>query len=107
MATFYFTFGCGQPFANRFIKFEASDYGVARLKMCERFGQRWAFQYTAEDFSGQPERYGLTELVLCRRCDEDYGRIEEATEDYHGEPICAGCYDSIGESQDARAAEEC
>lgn len=44
--------------------------------------------------------------MLCSRCEERYDRAREATEDYHGEPLCAGCHDSIGESQDAYAAEE-
>lgn len=103
---FYFTFGSGQPHANRYVKIDwCADYLEARTAMVERFGFTWAFQYDADEFTGQPEQYGITELVLCERCD-DRGRVSEATEDYHGEPICPGCHDSIGERQDERAAEE-
>ena len=51
------------------------------------------------------ERKKLHGKPKCIRCDER-GLVSEATEDYHGEPICPGCHDSIGEAQDERAAEE-
>lgn len=37
--------------------------------------------------------------IVCVRCDED-GGVSLATEDAHGEPLCAGCYDQAGARQD-------
>lgn len=67
----------------------------------------------------QPEHDPNTDRVFfpCKHCDaeaeccvrcEERGELElvPAEHDYHGEPICPGCHDSIGEAQDARAAEE-
>ena len=44
-----FTFGIGQPLAGYCIRI-AGTYGEARAKMWEQFGDRWAFQYGAEEW---------------------------------------------------------
>lgn len=62
MPKFYFTFGYGTPYRNRYIEIEAEDYGSARARMVELHGQKWAFQYTEEEFKGQAEQFGLIPL---------------------------------------------
>jgi len=67
MPKFYFTFGFGQLHENGFHIIEAKDYGTAREKMVERFGLKWAFQYTEEQWTisngkTQQEEYNLKEI---------------------------------------------
>jgi hypothetical protein len=62
MANFYFTFGYGTPYRNSYIRIEAEDAGEARERMVELHGLKWAFQYDEKSFTGQAERFGLTEL---------------------------------------------
>jgi hypothetical protein len=61
--TWYFTFGSGQEYPDRYVKF-TGGFNEARKKMFRRFGNRWAFQYSEEAFDGQAERWGLTELEV-------------------------------------------
>lgn len=44
-----FTFGCGQEHAGCYVRIKGT-YGSAREKMFERFGDKWCFQYTEEEF---------------------------------------------------------
>lgn len=45
-----FTFGCGQgDLAGKCIRI-SGEYGEARDKMFEMFGNKWAFQYSAEEW---------------------------------------------------------
>ena len=62
----FFTFGCAHhhgptPLAHRYVIIEG-DFGEARQKMVDLRGPVWSFQYSPEEFEGQAERYGLTEI---------------------------------------------
>ena len=65
---FYLSFGCGEENVNRrrYAVIEATDYEKARAKVFERFGTKWAFIYTEEDWyrGGRPQhdKYGYTIL---------------------------------------------
>lgn len=48
-----FTFGCGQENAGKYVKIHGT-YSSARERMFERFGDKWAFQYTAEEYFNSP-----------------------------------------------------
>ena len=63
MNTYYFTFGCGSRFHDKYIRITASDWEKAREIMFEQFGNKWAFQYDEEKFAGKPEEYSLSELA--------------------------------------------
>jgi len=70
-----FTFGFGQTdpltgraLANRYVRVEADDVEAARLKMLDRFGNRyhgcagnWAFDYPTEDDAGV-DRWHLIQI---------------------------------------------
>lgn len=45
-----FTFGCGQPNAGKYVKIYGT-YEQARKKMFARYGRRWAFQYSADEWA--------------------------------------------------------
>lgn len=64
MKKFYFSFGYGTTNRNNFVCVEAEDYGAARQTFCEQHGDQFAFQYTEEEFAGQAEQYGLTEVPI-------------------------------------------
>lgn len=44
-----FTFGCGQEHAGYYVKVYGT-YGGARAKMFEKYGDKWAFQYSAVEW---------------------------------------------------------
>lgn len=44
-----FTFGFGHEHVDKYVVFSGS-YGEAREKMFEKFGSRWAFQYSEEEW---------------------------------------------------------
>lgn len=44
-----FTFGCGQEHAGRYVKIYGT-YGEARQKMVEKYGSKWAFQYSLQEW---------------------------------------------------------
>lgn len=46
-----FTFGCGQEHAGYYVRVFGT-YGEARAKMCEKYGDKWAFQYSAVEWDG-------------------------------------------------------
>lgn len=58
----YFTFGFNHPFRNYYVTLYNMTHEQAREKMIETYGMKWAFQYSSEDFEGQPEKYGLAEI---------------------------------------------
>jgi hypothetical protein len=66
MKKFYFTFGFGQPHANRFHIIKAESHSEARKAMVSKFGTKWSMQYTEEkwyrDGISQEEEYGLKEI---------------------------------------------
>ena len=45
----YFTFGCGQIHAGYYVRFFGT-FVEARRKMFERYGDRWAFQHSEQDW---------------------------------------------------------
>lgn len=47
--TWVFTFGCGQENAGHYVKFTGT-YSEAREKMCAKYGDKWAFQYSLEEW---------------------------------------------------------
>lgn len=61
-----FTFGSGQPLAGYYVRF-SGDFGEARRKMCEKFGNKWAFQYSASkwaEWEKDPNRAWMMEKEL-------------------------------------------
>ena len=55
-----FTFGCGQPNANCFVRITGT-YISARAEMMLRYGSRWSMQYASEEEAGV-QRFDLREL---------------------------------------------
>ena len=56
MSEYYiFTFGQGQEHAGKYVKIYGS-YNDAREKMFDRYGEKWAFQYSAEEWKAWEER---------------------------------------------------
>lgn len=48
--TWYFTFGYGHEHECHYVKIEGT-FDEARRRMCELFGDKWAFQYTENAFT--------------------------------------------------------
>lgn len=46
----YFTFGCGQEHAGHYVKIKGT-FSEARAKMFDRFGDKWAFQYSEQEWN--------------------------------------------------------
>ena len=60
----YFTFCKNQPLLkDKYVSFYGT-YNETRKKMIENFGMKWAFQYSEEDFSCQPQKYKLRMIML-------------------------------------------
>jgi len=64
---FYFTFGFGQRHENGFHVIRAKNKERAREEMVNKFGLKWSFQYTKEqwfneDGVSQQEQYNLKEI---------------------------------------------
>ena len=57
----YFTFGCGQEHAHTYVKIFGT-FGEARTVMFDKYGPRWSFQYSAQEFKGLPEKWHWTLL---------------------------------------------
>lgn len=57
MKRWYFTFGCGidDPHRNCYTVIEAESYESARDEMVRRFGVKWAFQYSEEEWTIDPK----------------------------------------------------
>ena len=63
--SFVFTFGLSNPCAGHFVRIEGS-YMTARAKMIELFKDRWAFQYSDEEWDAyidQLNKMGVNDLV--------------------------------------------
>lgn len=63
-----FTFGCGQEHEGKYVKIWGT-FGEAREKMFEKYGDKWAFQYTEKEWGKWLERKpwyipGETELEV-------------------------------------------
>ena len=57
-----FTFGYGQDHGGRFVKIYGS-YGEARHKMFIKYGDKWAFQYSASEWEDWVKR-GISHETL-------------------------------------------
>ena len=44
-----FTFGVGQEHGGKYVRIKGT-YGEAREKMCNKYGNKWAFQYPEEEW---------------------------------------------------------
>ncbi len=55
MHTYYFTFPCVHLLHDRWVEIMAENSELAREKMVENFGIKWAFQY--EDVDWKPENF--------------------------------------------------
>ena len=64
MENFYITYSNNSNLAHCFSKVPARDYSAARATVNCAIGSSFAFMYDDEDFSGQVEKYGLTEVPL-------------------------------------------
>lgn len=67
LKTYYFTFGFGQKYENCFTVIKAKNYSKAREIMVDKFGLKWAFQYTEEQWickngKTQQEEFNLREI---------------------------------------------
>lgn len=61
MVTNYFTFGCGQTFAERHVTITAKTAQRCREIMFDTFGEKWSMQY--QDDPGINDRYPTKELM--------------------------------------------
>jgi len=64
---YYFTFGFNHVHKNCYHVIDAKGRSEAREKMFERFGKKWAFQYSEEQWTlgyekTQAEHYNLKEI---------------------------------------------
>ena len=65
------TFGCGRDIygdmAGKAVKIYASTYGEARQKMFDKYGSKWGFQYSAEEwteYENDPNRFWCMEEIV-------------------------------------------
>ena len=59
MSYYIFTFGSGHEYAGKCVRIEG-DAETSRQKMFERYGSKWAFQYSAEEWErmkNDPNRF--------------------------------------------------
>ena len=63
MKKFYFTFGCGQLYANCYTVIEAKDSEAARKEMFRLWGERWSMQYNSAGDAGVDE-FKLREIAI-------------------------------------------
>lgn len=59
MKTYIFTFGIGQQHERTAARITAPTQALAREKMVEEFGLKWAFEYTEGDYYAQCELMGV------------------------------------------------
>ena len=60
MANFYFTFGDDR--LDKYVKITAPNAAIARNKMFEECGRRWAFMYNEEGFVEIKQKYNMEKL---------------------------------------------
>lgn len=61
-----FTFGIGQPHEGHYVIF-TGPYTIAREKMIEKYGNKWGFQYSEQewkDIENDPNRWWSMETLL-------------------------------------------
>ena len=61
---YYFTFGVGHLLKNYCIKIYGT-YEETRKLMFESFGDKWAFQYSEEQFANT--KYDYKEIEVCKQ----------------------------------------
>lgn len=70
MNKYFITFGMnqltedGKSLGKNYVVIEGEDRFDASDKMIAARDVKWAFCYSEEEFKGQPEKYGLTEVSL-------------------------------------------
>jgi len=64
MPEFFVTYGLGSNLANCYSKVLGVDYGEARRLVDDVTQGKFAFMYDKQEFEGQAEEYGLTEVPL-------------------------------------------
>jgi len=60
----YLTFTLDTPLGNNFVVIDAPTKRHARTIAFEQLDNNWAFIYNEGEFSGQPAKYGLTEITM-------------------------------------------
>lgn len=68
-----FTFGCGQKHGGHYVKIKGT-FSSARAKMIEKFGDKWCWQYSEDEWNkmiADPKRTWKVETQL-----ENNGGIE-------------------------------
>ena len=60
----YVTYGMGSKLGKCYSVVEGLDYGVCRRMVEAGTNCEFAFDYTEEEFAGQVDKYGLTEVPL-------------------------------------------
>lgn len=53
---YYFTFGCGQQHAGHYVKIFGTFSGT-RKKMFDKYGSKWGFQYSEEEWAEYERKY--------------------------------------------------
>lgn len=56
----FFTFGPGQKYPNRYVRIFGT-YGSTREEMFDMFGEKWSMQYESEEII---KKHGLTEIDI-------------------------------------------
>lgn len=56
---YYFTFGYGHAHPKGYLIINADDWAAARAYMFKLYKDKWAFQYTEDDFHRRCEKYNL------------------------------------------------
>lgn len=57
-----FTFGSDQLYEGKAVKI-AGNWRMARAKMCEKYGDNWAFQYSEEEWDEMSDFPGREEIM--------------------------------------------
>ena len=65
---YVFTFGYGQEHKGKFVRFYGT-YGEAQAQMCDRFGDKWAFQYRMDEWLRSP--YATEKELILPTCAQD------------------------------------
>lgn len=105
---FYFTFGCGTLYKNKYAKF-VGTYESARDEMMKHYGKEWCMQYDEEQFKGQPEKFGLAEIEDNKTAGLKYvcynyvrEALRELLDNEHAEELAERIYEDVAE--DVRVA---
>lgn len=78
MKTFFFTFGHGKAFKDKFVGVIAQDEEQARQAMFDHFGDKWAFNYPAPlNLRRQTRDFNLKPLIFLKAHAAGYTSIDE------------------------------